>query len=44
METKTKKQVKSAKNQKVTKLSKIGKWLESGKSIGGTYDIKAIML
>lgn len=47
METAVKKQVKtnkrSTKNQKVKKLSKVGEWLRSGKSIGGTYDIRAIL-
>ena len=40
METKIKKQTKVSENKK---LSKIGEWLESGKSIGGTYNLRAIL-
>jgi len=43
METKERKQEKSTDNKEVKKLSKIGEWLESGQSIGGTYDLKAIL-
>ena len=34
---------KLSKNKKVKKLSKVGEWLRSGQSIGGTYDIRAIL-
>jgi len=43
METKERKQEKFAENKEVRRLSKIGEWLESGQSIGGTYDLKAIL-
>jgi hypothetical protein len=28
---------------KVKRLSKVGEWLKSGQSIGGVYDMKAIL-
>jgi len=34
---------KISKNKDVKKLSKVGEWLRSGQSIGGTYDIRAIL-
>jgi hypothetical protein len=36
--------INKSETQQVKKLSKVGEWLRSGKSIGGVYDIKAIML
>jgi hypothetical protein len=45
--TLTKKQGKTkktpVKKQEVKRLSKVGEWLMSGQSIGGTYDMKAIL-
>jgi hypothetical protein len=47
MTTLTKKQEKTKKTtsekQEVKRLSKVGEWLMSGRSIGGTYDIRAIL-
>lgn len=34
---------KSVEKQEVKKLSKVGEWIKSGQSIGGTYDIRAIL-
>jgi hypothetical protein len=34
---------KISENKEIKKLSKVGEWLRSGQSIGGVYDIKAIL-
>ena len=43
METKEKKQIKTANNQKGKKLSRIGEWLESGKSALTIVDMRAAL-
>lgn len=35
--------IKVSENKNIKKLSKVGVWLNSGQSIGGTYDIRAIL-